>query len=58
MPPKKEKKYLKRVNSNGENVAPTICSTIAKLPQQQAAYGGGYVLEYFKKDTTKAKEKK
>ena len=49
-----KRKYTRRVNSNGEDVMPTICSTFYKGVQRQLDNGGGYVLDYFirtKKET-------
>lgn len=40
--------YVRRVNSNGEDIAPTITCTISNGVQRQLDYGGGYVLDYFK----------
>lgn len=45
-----KRKYVRRLNSNGEDVAPTICSTIYKGVQRQLDNGGGYVLDYLKKE--------
>lgn len=41
--------YTRRTNSNGENVAPTICATFAKLVQRQLDNAGGYVLDRFRR---------
>lgn len=42
-----EKVYTRRVNSNGDDVSPTITCTISKGVQRQLDNGGGYVLDYF-----------
>lgn len=42
-----EKVYLRRVNSNGDDVSPTITCTISKGVQRQLDNGGGYVLDYY-----------
>jgi len=42
-----ERVYTRRVNSNGDDVAPTITCTISKGVQRQLDNGGGYVLDYF-----------
>ena len=42
--------YTRRVNSNGEDVSPSVCACYYKAPQRQADNGGGYVLDYFKKN--------
>ena len=44
-----KRKYTRRVNSNGEDVMPTICSPFYKGGQRQLDNGGGYVLDYFLK---------
>ena len=44
-----QRKYAKRVNSNGEDVSPTICSTICKGVQRQLDNSGAYVLDYIRK---------
>lgn len=51
MPPKDRhgKIYTRRVNSNGEDVYPTVCATQYKMPQQQGDLSGAYILDYFKK---------
>ena len=43
------KRYTRRVNSNGEDVYPTVCATQYKMPQQQGDLSGAYILDYFKK---------
>ena len=49
MPPNGEKRrYIKRVNSNGEDVSPSVCACYYKVPQRQADNSGGYVLDFFK----------
>lgn len=49
MPHSGEKlKYIRRVNSNGEDVYPTVCATHYKLPQRQGDNSGAYVLDYIK----------
>ena len=45
--------YTKRVTSLGESVMPAVCATYYKLPQQQADKSGGYILDYFKKVSSK-----
>ena len=40
--------YLRRVNSKGEEVMPTITATQAKGIQAQMDFGGGYVIEVFR----------
>ena len=44
-----KRQYVRRVNSNGEDVSPTICSTICKGVQRQLDNSGGYVLEFIRK---------
>jgi len=39
-------KRIRATNSNGENVAPTICTTICKGTQRQLDNSGSYVLEW------------
>lgn len=39
--------YVRRCNSNGEDIAPTITCTISKGVQRQLDNGGGYILDYF-----------
>lgn len=39
--------YVRRINSNGGDIAPTITCTISKGVQRQLDNGGGYVLDYF-----------
>lgn len=41
--------YTRRVNSNGEDVAPSVCACYYKAPQRQADNSGGYVLDFFRK---------
>lgn len=41
--------YIRRVNSNGEDVAPTICTTICKGTQRQLDNSGAYVMDYIRK---------
>lgn len=41
--------YIRRVNSNGEDVYPTVCATQYKLPQRQGDNSGAYVLDYIRK---------
>ena len=48
-----KKKYTRRINSNGEDVYPTVCATQYKLPQRQGDYSGAYVLDYYKVEHTK-----
>lgn len=48
MPENEPKKvYTRRVNSNGDDVSPTITCTISKGVQRQLDNGGGYVLDYY-----------
>lgn len=42
------KKYTRRTNSNGEDVAPTLTASISKGVQNQLDFGGGYVIDYFR----------
>lgn len=42
------RKYTRRINSNGEDVYPTVCATQYKMPQQQGDLSGSYVSDYFK----------
>ena len=42
-------RYTRRINSNGENVAPSVCACYYKAPQRQADNSGGYVLDFFKR---------
>lgn len=42
-----KKVYTRRVNSNGDDVSPTITCTISKGVQRQLDNGGGYVLDYY-----------
>ena len=44
----KEKKYIRRVTSNGEDVYPTVCATQYKGTQRQMDKSGYYILEYIK----------
>lgn len=54
MPPsKKFKNYARRVNSNGEDVYPTVCATQYKGVQRQIDVGGYYILEYKTKEKHK-----
>ena len=45
-----KRRYTRRCNSNGEDVAPSVCACYYKAPQRQADNSGGYVLDYFKKN--------
>lgn len=48
MPPSNGRKvFIRRVNSNGEDVAPSVCASYYKAPQRQADNSGGYVLDYY-----------
>ena len=40
---------VRATNSNGEDVAPTICTTICKGTQRQLDNSGAYALEYKRK---------
>lgn len=42
------REYTRRVNSNGEEVSPSVCASYFKAPQRQADNSGGYVLDFFK----------
>ena len=55
MPPSgKKKAYVRRCNSNGEDVAPAVCACYYKAPQRQADNSGGYVLEYIRRGNEKS----
>lgn len=45
-----KKTYTRRVNSNGEDVYPTVCATQYKMPQQQGDLSGAYIIDYFLRD--------
>ena len=50
MPPNgTQKTYTRRVNSNGEDVYPTVCATQYKGVQQQMDRGGYYILDFYRK---------
>ena len=55
MPPSGEKKrrYTRRCNSNGEDVAPSVCACYYKAPQRQADNSGGYILDFFRSEKRK-----
>ena len=40
-----KRRYIYRVNSNGEEVYPTVCATQYKGVQQQMDKGGYYIIE-------------
>lgn len=44
------KNYIRRCNSNGEDVSPSVCACYYKVPQRQADNSGGYVLDYIRKE--------
>lgn len=43
--------YTRRVNSNGGDVMPAVCATICKGIQNQLDRSGGYVLDFFRKNS-------
>lgn len=53
---KDRKNYTRRTNSNGEDVAPTLTASIAKGVQNQLDFGGGYVIEHYKKHSSTKKK--
>lgn len=46
---KGQKHSLRRVNSNGEDVYPTVCATQYKGVQAQMDAGGYYILDFQRK---------
>lgn len=48
--------YTRRVNSNGEDVSPSVCACYYKAPQRQADNSGGYVLDFYRKKKTKSSD--
>jgi len=47
------KQYTRRLNSNGGDVAPTICTTICKGTQRQLDNAGCYVLDFYREKPSK-----
>lgn len=43
------KQYTRRLNSNGGDIAPSICATICKGVQRQLDNAGSYVLDFYRK---------
>lgn len=49
-----KKRYTRRLNSNGGEVAPAICATICKGVQRQLDNAGSYILDFYRKNGTKS----